>query len=54
LQYQGLFQQLNLSAGYDKTIYLYGKLGHVKEVSKAFYRLDISKYKSGLQLTTNF
>jgi hypothetical protein len=31
-----------LSAGYDKTFHLYGKLGHVKEVSKSFYKLDIS------------
>ncbi len=41
--YQNKIMTAYLSAGYDKTIYLYGKLGHVKEVSKAFYRLDISK-----------
>lgn len=28
-----------LSADYDKTIYLYGKLGHVKEVTRYFYKL---------------
>lgn len=31
-----------LSGGYDKTIYLYGKLGHIKEITKSFYKLDIS------------
>lgn len=28
-----------LSGSYDKTIYLYGKLGHIKEVARYFYQL---------------
>jgi hypothetical protein len=31
-----------LSGGYDKTIHLYGKLGHVKEVTRFFYTRDSS------------
>jgi GNAT superfamily N-acetyltransferase len=30
-----------LSGGYDKTIYLYGKLGPVQEVTRHFYRLEV-------------
>ncbi|MDP4091348.1 MAG: GNAT family N-acetyltransferase, partial [Bacillota bacterium] len=28
-----------ISGSYDKSIYLYGKLGHVKEVKRNFYQL---------------
>ncbi len=31
-----------LSAGYDETIYLYGKLGHIKEVTRCFYKKSLS------------
>jgi GNAT superfamily N-acetyltransferase len=31
-----------LSGGYDKTIHLYGKLGHVKEFARFFYRLEMT------------
>jgi len=29
-----------ISGGYDKTIHLYGKLGHVKEFARFFYKLE--------------
>jgi RimJ/RimL family protein N-acetyltransferase len=32
-----------LSGGYDKTIHLYGKLGHVKEVSRFFYKQEMAR-----------
>jgi GNAT superfamily N-acetyltransferase len=31
-----------LSGGYDKTIHLYGTLGHVKETTRFFYRKEMS------------
>ena len=31
-----------LSGGYDKTIHLYGKLGHVKEFARYFYQLEVT------------
>lgn len=32
-----------LSGGYDKTIHLYGKLGHAKEVTRLFYKLKTDR-----------
>lgn len=31
-----------LSGGYDKTIYLYGKLGHVKEATRCYYKKEMT------------
>lgn len=31
-----------LSGGYDKTIHLYGKLGHVKEVTRFYYQKEMT------------
>ena len=31
-----------LSGGYDKTIHLYGKLGHVKEVTRFYYEKNLT------------
>jgi len=36
-----------ITGGYDKTIYLYGKLGHVNEFSRFFYQLEMTGDGSG-------
>ncbi len=30
-----------ITGGYDKTIYLYGKLGHIAEVKRSFYEIEL-------------
>ncbi len=34
-----------ISGGYDKTIHLYGALGHINEFATLFYRLDLGESK---------
>ncbi len=39
-----------LSGGYDKTIYLYGKLGHVQEVTRFFYKKETQQQVSSQKI----
>lgn len=38
--YENNIPRAYLTGGYDKTIYLYGKLGHISEYARYFYELD--------------
>ncbi len=40
--HENLIPTAYLSGGYDKTIHLYGKLGHETEVARLFYKLEMT------------